>query len=58
MREWKDNAIYVEEECGAFVDYEEGFYICPECNEPVYECDWNARQLAEYVCPICEWEGD
>lgn len=58
MFEWKLNAIYVEEECGGFVDYGEEFYLCPECGEPVYACDWSAAELLECVCPICGWEGD
>lgn len=55
---WKANAIYVERECGSFVNYDEEFYLCPECGEPVYSCDWSAGELLDYVCPICGWEGD
>jgi hypothetical protein len=33
---------------------EEGFFICPECGEPIYECDWDEHpDWSE--CPICEW---
>lgn len=55
---WEENAFYVESQCGGFVDWDEEFYICPECGEPVYACDWDSHQLEEFVCPICEWEGD
>ena len=55
---WKDNAITVEQEFGGFVDYGERFYICPECGEPVYESDWPIYKFEDFICPICEWEGD
>ena len=55
---WKDNAITVEQDFGGFVDYENEFYVCPECGEPIYKIDWTPRELDECICPICEWEGD
>lgn len=55
---WDENARMVEEQCGSFVDWAEGFYICPECGEPVYETEWTRGELTAFVCPICEWEGD
>ena len=54
---WKDAAHYCCETFGSYVNWEEGFFLCPECGEPVYECDWE-----DYVywggCPICDlaWE--
>ena len=51
---WKDRAEQVEEDYGTLVDYTERFFICPECGEPVYECDWDSEELATYICPICE----
>ena len=36
---WEKNAKYVESVFGAYVDWEERFYECPCCGEPVYECD-------------------
>ena len=47
---------------GAYYDREEGFVICPECDEPLYECDWEPsdyRRMALdghllWVCPVCE----
>ena len=44
---WESNAKYVEKVYGSFVDWEERFYICPECGEPVYECDWNENDLCD-----------
>lgn len=51
---WEKNAEYAEEEYGSYVDWEECFYICPECGEPVYEGDWTDAELKAYACPICE----
>ena len=52
---WEKNAKEVEEVYGEFVvDWEEKFYICPECGEPVYECDWDESDLTRFFCPICE----
>lgn len=50
---WKKMAKYCEEEYGVFVDWEEHFFICPECGEPIYECDWEEDEL--YACPVCEF---
>jgi len=55
--QWLANAGCVEA-CGAYVDYNDGFYICPECGEPVYESDWTEAELEMFICPICEWEED
>ena len=51
---WLKNAQYVEREYGVFVNWEERFYLCPECGEPVYDDDWDDKVLSEFVCPICE----
>ena len=53
---WKENAKIVEQVYGGFVNWEERFYICPNCDEPIYECDWESWELREFVCPICEWD--
>ena len=56
---WEKNAIKVEKDYGCFVDWDERFYICPECGESVYECDWGNDDLFKYLCPICEFkEGE
>ena len=58
---WESNAKYVEKVYGSFVDWEERFYLCPECGEPVYECDWDVNVLCDELCPICgfaEEEGE
>lgn len=55
---WETNAKYVERVYGAYVDWEERFYECPECREPVYECDWSDDELCDYLCPICGWDEE
>lgn len=56
---WKENADYVREAGGEdYVCYEEGFYYCLECGEPIYRGDWTPDEFAEFMCPICGWEGD
>ena len=70
--EWEKLAKYCRKTYGVLVDWEERFFECPECGEPIYECDWTFTDLhwsPEYdkympnkmFCPICEeilWEGD
>lgn len=53
MSAWETNAHYVEETFGAFVDFDEGFYHCPACEEPIYEVDWDEDELKHCICPIC-----
>lgn len=56
MAKWERKAIIVEETYGIFVDWDEKFFICPECGEPIYESDWDDELLDD--CPVCgfEWE--
>jgi len=51
---WEANAHHVESVYGCYVDWEERFYECPFCGEPVYECDWSEEELTEFICPVCE----
>ena len=51
MKNWKNIAHYLEDEYGIFVDWDEEFFICPECGEPIYECDWQGDELG--ACPVC-----
>ena len=51
---WSEVAKVVENDFGMQVDWEERFFVCPECGEPLYaedwpECNWD-------TCPICEFE--
>ena len=53
---WEDNARHAENIYGAFVDWEERYYLCPECGEPIYEVDWSEDELAFELCPICGFD--
>ena len=54
---WKENAYIIETLInGGEVNWEERYYICPECGELVYERDWDESTLAAHLCPICEFE--
>lgn len=55
---WESNAKYVENVFGGYVDWEERFYECPECGEPVYECDWSVNELCDELCPICGFKDE
>ena len=52
---WRENAKVVEDVYGSYVNWDERFYICPECGEAVYEVDWENNELEDFLCPICEW---
>lgn len=55
---WEKNAYEVINIYGGYVDWEERFYLCPECGEPIYECDWTRDELEHYLCPVCEFDGE
>jgi RNA polymerase subunit RPABC4/transcription elongation factor Spt4 len=55
---WEANAKYVEEVFGAYVDWEEEFYICPECGEPIYKQDWDIVDLVNEICPVCGFKEE
>ena len=50
---WKETAKYCEKTFGVYVNWEERFFICPECDEPLLEEDWEEHNFCE--CPICEF---
>lgn len=54
MTVWERNANHVAVTYSSHVDWEERFYECPSCGEPVYECDWEKADLTNFICPICE----
>ena len=58
MTQWENNAKEIENTYGGYVDWEERFYQCPYCGEPIYECDWSNEELEEFICPVCEFEED
>ena len=52
MKRWKKAAKHCERVFGVYVNREEEYFICPECGEPIYSCDWDTFD----VCPICEFD--
>lgn len=55
---WEYNARYVENVFGGYVNWEERFYICPECGEVISEEDWTHVELMTVLCPICEFTDE
>ena len=63
MNTWDKVARKVHKETGTFVDWDEEFFLCPECGEPIYKCDWQEEDYTlghlyhgKFYCPICEEE--
>lgn len=54
MFDWLVAGTYCEEEYGMSLNAEEGYFICPECGEPLYEEDWKHHNWE--TCPICGFE--
>ena len=61
MSVWEKFAHKVQEIYGVYVDWEERFFICPECEEPIYEDDWRDSDYClghtfegNWYCPVCE----
>lgn len=55
---WEERAREVEQIYGSYVDWEERFYECPVCGEPIYECDWSEFELKDFICPVCEFKEE
>ena len=61
MSVWEKVARFCQEVYGSHIDWEERFYICGECGEPIYECDYG--EYGDYysedgegpICPVCEY---
>lgn len=58
---WENIARWVSRDYGVQVDWEEEFFICPECGEPIYKCDWQEEDYflghkftGTVYCPVCE----
>lgn len=49
---WEQAAIFCYNTFGTFVDWEERYFICPECQEPILEEDWDEHDFT--ICPVCE----
>ena len=52
---FEEMAIYCEKTYGNFYNREEEYFICPECGEIIYKCDWTPEETHGWACcPICE----
>ena len=49
---WEYTANYVEVVLGGYVDWEEEFFNCPECSEPIYKSNWDEHEPWQ-ICPVC-----
>jgi predicted RNA-binding Zn-ribbon protein involved in translation (DUF1610 family) len=54
MGTWFETAVYCEETYGVHTDMKEGFFVCPECGEPLYNIDFPFHCWDE--CPVCGFE--
>ena len=54
MGTWLEAGIYCEETYGMTLNVTEGYFVCPECGEPLFEEDWRNHDWNE--CPICGFE--
>lgn len=55
MLTWLEAGTYCEEVYGMTMNTKEGYFVCPECGEPIFEEDWRDHDGWE-VCPICGFE--
>ena len=54
---WQEAAELIES-LTEEVDYEERYFTCPECGEPIYESDYPIIHFGHGTmkCPVCEEE--
>ena len=45
---WEQVASKLEREEGAFINWDERFFVCPNCEEIIYEED-----MTSDACPVC-----
>ena len=61
MSYWEIAARLAEEQ-GSEWNHEEGYFVCPHCQEPIFEGDWTDAEMFEdksVICPVCnELLGD
>lgn len=51
---WLVVGTYCEEEYGTSLNTKEGYFVCPECGELLYEDEWKHHNWE--TCPICDFE--
>ena len=55
---WGYIAQYIVEDIyGGYVNWNEEFFECPECGEPIYKCDYPMISI-DIICPVCEASGE
>lgn len=58
MYNWIQIAHLIEVNYDSLIDWNDRFFYCPECHEPVYEDEWEDFDLIDgnnnFICPICE----
>ena len=54
---WGEMANRIIDFYGGFVNWDERFFLCPDCEEPIYEEDYPEWEDG-IVCPICEMEEE
>ena len=55
---WDYVAHYIVELVyGGYVDWDEEFFECPECGEPIYKCDYPNFEIG-MICPVCEFMSE
>lgn len=52
--DWLVAGTYCEEEYGMSLNTEEGYFVCSECGELLFEDDWKHHNWE--TCPICGFE--
>lgn len=58
---WYRLAKYCDKTYNTYVDFDEEFFVCPECDEPIYSDDWREADFTlgrmytgKCYCPVCE----
>lgn len=58
MDNWNKIAHLIEVNYGSLVNWNDRFFYCPECYEPIYEDEWADLDFLDgnnnFICPVCE----
>lgn len=59
MYNWLQIAHLIEVNYDSLIDWNDRFFYCPKCHEPVYEDEWESEDdfldgHNNFICPICE----
>ena len=56
--DWHTAGVICEEIYGVELNTAEGYFVCPDCGEILYECDGRTHDWGS--CPVCDfnWEAD